>query len=323
MTISRRSLLQASGFALLPAAPVGWAQQFPSRPMHFIVPASPGTVLDLTARFMAEPLVQRLKATITVENKVGAGGIIATEYVAKAPPDGHTLLFSSSLHYTLRWTSEAPVQFDAVKDFTPVARFLTAPLILLVPANSPHRTLMDLVREMKSRPGGVAYSSAGSGSITHMCPVLLNHMTGTTAHHIPYKGAAGAVTDAAGGQVGFTCQSASVAMGLVKAGRLRALAVTGVQRLDALPEVPTAAQAGVAGYDLSSFVGVFVRSGTPAPIVQRLSENLVQIAATPEFKEFCIANSLSLSIANADTFRAEVPTEVERWKRMAELTKKD
>jgi tripartite-type tricarboxylate transporter receptor subunit TctC len=301
---------------------MAWAQQFPSRPMRFIVPVSPGTILDLTARFMAEPLAQRLKATVVVENKVGAGGIIGTEYVAKAPADGHTLLFTASLHYTHRWMSEAPMQFDAVKDFTPVARFLTAPLILLVPANSPYKTLMDLVREMKSRPGEVTYSSAGNGSATHMCPVLLNDMTRTTAHHIPYKGAAGAVTDTVGGQVAFTCQSASTAMGLIKAGRLRALAVSGAQRLDALPEVPTVAEAGVPGYEFSSFLGVFVPAATPRPIVQRLSDELVRIAATPEFKEFCIVNSVSLSIANADTFRAEVPTEVERWKRMAELSKK-
>lgn len=322
MTISRRSLLQASGYTLLHAAPMAWAQQFPSGPMRFIVPVSPGTILDLTARFMAEPLAQRLKATVVVENKVGAGGIIGTEYVAKAQADGHTLLFTASLHYTHRWMSEAPIQFDAVKDFTPVARFLTAPLILLVPANSPYKTLMDLVREMKSRPGEVTYSSAGNGSATHMCPVLLNDMTQTTAHHIPYKGAAGAVTDTVGGQVAFTCQSASTAMGLVKAGRLRPLAVSGAQRLEALPNVPTVAEAGVPGYDFSSFLGVFVPAATPRPIVQRLSEELVRIAATPEFKEFCIANSVTVNIADADTFRAEVPREVERWKRMAELSRK-
>lgn len=320
--VPRRLLLKAVTLASAVGYPYADAQQFPFGPIRFIVPASPGTVLDLIARFIAEPLGKRLSTTVLVETKVGANGIIGTNFVAKSPPDGHVLLFTSASLYTNQWISETPLPYDPVKDFVPVVRLATSALIVLVPANSPYRNLMDLVRDMKSRPAEIAYSSAGVGSPTHLCSVALNSMTGTKARHIPYKGAAGAVTDVAGGQVAFTCQSPSMAMALVSAGRLRALAVTGARRIDALADVPTVAQAGVPGFDLSASVGVMAPAATPAAVVRELSSEITRIAATPAFKQFCSTQSISVDIADSATFAVEGMKEADRWRQIIELSKR-
>ena len=320
MSLSRRTILKASAFAC--AMPLAHAQQFPSKPIRIIVAASPSTSLDLTARFLVEPLGQRLNTPVLVENKVGANGIIGTDYVAKSPPDGHTLLITAIPIYTNRWVSETPLPYDPIKDFAPIAKLNKAPIVLLVPANSPYRTLMDLVRDMKARPGEVTYSTAGTGSTTHLAIVLLNELTRTTARHIPYKGAAAAVTDTVSGQVAFTFQSPSSALQLVKGGRLRALAVSGTRRLEGLPDVPTVAEAGVPGYELTSFIGIMGPAGTPEPIVQKLSDELLQIGRTPAYREFCVSQSLTVDLADARAFAAEGPIELERWRRLIEASKK-
>ena len=320
MSLSRRTILKASAFAC--AVPLVHAQQFPSRPVRIIVAASPSTSLDLTARFLVEPLGQRLNTPVLVENKVGANGIIGTDFVAKSPPDGHTLLITAIPIYTNRWVSETPIPYDPIKDFSPIAKLNNSAIVVLVPTNSPYRTLMDLVGDMKARPGEVAYGSAGTGSTTHLAIVVLNEMSRTTARHIPYKGAAAAVTDTVSGQVAFSMQSPSSALQLVKGGRLRALAVSGNRRLEGLPDVPTVAEAGVPGYDLTSFIGIMGPAGIPAPIVQRLSDELLQIGNTPAYREFCIAQSLTVDLADARAFAAEAPKELERWRRVVEASKK-
>jgi tripartite-type tricarboxylate transporter receptor subunit TctC len=284
--------------------------------------ASPGTSLDVTARYLANLLGPRLNTSVMVENKVGANGIIASDYVAKSAPDGYTLLFTGAPHYTNRWISEAPLPYDTLKDFAPVAKVNNSPLVFVVPANSPYKTLADLVADMKARPGQVTYSSSGNGSTTHLCSVVLNDMTGTVARHIPYKGATGAITDTVSGQVGFTCGGTAPTLPLIKAGRLRALAVTSARRLAALADVPTAAQAGVPGYDQTTWLGVLAPGATPAPVVQRLSTELVRLAGSDEFREFCLAQALNVDIADADALRMEAPRELERWRRIIELSRK-
>ncbi len=327
MNLSRRDVLKASALAPLYGHLPGTAfaqssSTLAGKQLRFVVPASPGTVLDVTARFMAEPLGQQLGASVIVDSRVGANGIIGTDYVAKSAPDGTALLFTAVHHFTNRWIAESPLPYDPVRDFAPIARLTSAVSMVLVPANSPYKNLMELVRDMKARPGEITYASAGNGSTTHLCTALLNDLTQTSARHIPYKGAAGAVTDVVGGQVSFTCQSTATAMSLVKAGRIRPLAVTSGRRLESMPEIPTVAEAGVPGYEAISWVGVMAPAATPDSLVQRLSDAFVKAATAPAFKQFCDAQSLTVDAADTRTFRAEIPADVERWRKVVETLKK-
>lgn len=320
MTIDRRTLLQcavyASWFAssCLQAQPAG-------RPIRIIVPASPGSSLDLMARYLSGPLREALGADVIVENKVGANGVIGADFVAKATPDGTTLLLTSVHHYLSKVVTEGALPYDPERDFTPVARLANGTNMVVVPASSPYKTLDDMVQDMKSRPGQVTFGSSGSGSTTHLCSALLNQMTHTQAKNIPYRGTAGATTDAVGGQVDFTCQSTSTALPLVKAGRLRALGQTGKRRLDGIPDIPTVAEAGVADYEAVFFLALLAPVSTPASIVNRLSATLVKIAGTPAFKEFCAMQQLAPDFADAPTFNAQIPGNVERWLRIAKASK--
>lgn len=321
---SRRDFIHASALAAIGGAvhPFALAQQYPSKPIRAIVPASAGTQIDVAARFMAEAVSRQMDMAIVVENRAGAGGLLGAEFVAKAEPDGYTLLFAGIPLYLSRWLSEAKVGYDPEKDFAPVAMLCSSPLGIAVAADSPYRTLADLVAAMRKAPDQVTYSSGGDGSAAHICAVMLNDMTRTVAKHIPYKGNTPAVTDLAGGRVDFTCQGAGGILPLVKAGKLRALAVTNDQRWDQLPDVPTAVEAGIPGFDLTGWIGVMARAGTPAFVVQRLSDAFVRAAGTPEFKSFCEQQQMFVQIQDHRKFAARVPGYAAQLKHLALLARK-
>jgi tripartite-type tricarboxylate transporter receptor subunit TctC len=320
MMTRKRKLLLAAATLLLAAALPATAQQYPTKPIRVLVPASPGTAIDVTTRFFTERLSRRFGSAVVVENRDGAGGAVGLAQAAKMPPDGYHLVFTGIPIYVAPHVSEMPVGFDPLRDFTPIARFNGAALAFVVPANSPHRTLQDLVRAMKAKPGDVPFSSGGNGSTSHMCTLLLNEMTQTSAKHIPYKGNTPAVTDTVGGQVDFTCNS-SVVVPLVKSGKLRALAVTSKRRWDELPDVPTVAEAGVPGFEISSWIGVMAPTGTPAAIVQKLSDEMLTIANSAEFKEFCARNTMYVEVVGHREFQAGAAAEAAKWKKLAQLTK--
>jgi len=206
-------------------------------------------------------------------------------------------------------------------NFVPLARVSSSALCIVVGADSPYKTLGDLVEAMKRKPGEITFSSGGAGSTSHLCAVMLNDLTRTRAKHIPYKGNGPAVTDVIAGQVDFTCQGAPSVVLMVKAGKLRGLAVTSPARLGEIPEVPTAAQAGVAGYQVSSWIGALAPVATAAAVVERLSDELIRIAQSPAFKAFCAQQSMYVDIADRRQFLAELPKEDARWKRISHLAK--
>lgn len=317
--ISRRHLLQLP-LAALPS--LALAQMQPNKPVRLLVAASAGTTVDVTARFMSEPLSRMLGVPVIVENRPGAGGAIGSEAVARSPADGHTLLFTGVTHFSARYSGEASATYEPVKDFSGVAKVCSAALAVVVAADSPHKSLADLLAAMKARPGEIDYGSGGVGSTSHLCTVIMNDLTQTRAKHIPYKGNTQAVTDTAAAVVAFTCQGSGGVLPLIKAGKLRALAVTSRNRWDALPEVPTGIECGIPGFDVASWIGCFAPAKVPEAAVAAVSDSLGKIARSPQFKAFCDKQSMFVEVMEHREFQAGMPHEDQRWRRVAELVRR-
>lgn len=317
MNFSRRSVLLAS-LALAFWQGSALAQEYPSRPIKIVVPVTAGSGTDATARFVAQALAKVWDATVVVDNKPGAGAVLGTEFVANAPADGYTLLFTYAAHFSNQWVIKP--RFDAVRDFEPIARLANSTLILATKPDSPFRTVRDLIAAAKQKPGGVSYGSAGIGSTGHMAGALLEKMAGIELNHVPYKAASQVPVDASTGQVDVMFGGLASALPLIKSGRLRVLAVTAEKRSANLPDVPTMAESGVPGYENSSPIWVFAPRGTPQAIVNKLSDALTRIASTPEFNEYCFGQGIEVDVQDAATVKADAPVELAKWKRLVELT---
>ncbi len=322
--ILRPAMLAASAtlaaLALAPVLAQAPVQDYPSKPIRFIVSTAVGTTVDSAARYMAAKLTEEWGgAPVVVENRIGANTAIASDFVAKAPADGYTLLFTAGAHYATRWMI-AKLPYDPVDDFKPVARVGVAYLVLVVPATAKTHTLTSLIAEMKAQPGAFTYSSAGNGSATHLSSVLLTSMAGVNARHVPYKGAAQALTDTIGGQVQFTVAGISTARAHIAAGRLRALGVTGPKRSQMLPDVPAIAEAGLPGYELTTMVGMLAPRAVPPSIVNKLSNALLKLGATAEYKAFAANQGMEADLAGTEKFSAEAPLDLEHWRKVIALS---
>ena len=321
--VSRRDLLRA--LPVLPSilgSSMGFAQPIAGKSITLIVSASAGTTVDVAARFVAEPLSKIMGVPVVVENRPGAGGALGSSVVARAVPDGHTLLMSGVTHFSARYSGEAAAIYDPVKDFKGVARVCSAALAVVVPVNSPYKTLADLLAAMKAKPGEIDYGSGGVGSTSHLCTVIMKDLTKTRAKHIPYKGNTQAVTDTVGGIVAFTCQGSGGVMPLIKAGRLRALAVTSRDRWPALPDVPTGIECGIPGFEVASWMATFAPAQAPEAIITQVSDGLAKIARSPEFKTFCDQQSMFVDLMEHREFQASMPEEDKHWRRVADLVKR-
>jgi len=294
------------------------ALDYPNKAIRIVVPVTPGSGTDATARFVANALGKAWNAAVVVENKPGAGAALGSELVAKAAPDGYTLLFTYAAHYSNQWVLKP--NFDAVKDFEPVARLANSTLVLATRADSPIRTLSDLISTAKKSPGMVTFASAGIGSTGHMAGALLEKMAGIQLNHVPYKAASMVPVDAASGQVEVMIGGLASALPLIQSGRLRPIAVTADKRSANLPNVPTFAEQGLPGYENSSPIWVLAPRGTPQEIVNRLSTQLTKIAATPEFKEYCFTLGIEVDIQDTVTYKAQAPAELQKWKKLVDLT---
>ena len=320
MEITRRTLLKAAGaLPLVGLSRISRADQYPSRPIRIVVPASAATSIDVTARFFTEPLSKRLNTPVVVENKPGTGGLIAYAATAKTDPDGYTLMLAGIPMYLLPLLSKGTATFDAQSDFTPVTRVARVSLGVVVAADSPYQTLDDLIQAMKKEPNKLRYSSQGVGSTAHLCCALLTHMSDTKAEHIPYKSTTTATTDVAAGRITFTTQTAPAVLGLLESGKLRLLAISGEKRWESFPEIPTVAEAGVPGFELSSFLDFVAPKGTPEPILQTLTREFSEIAATPEYKEFCSKQIIFPDVLDYRALAREMPAEAAKWKKIVNL----
>lgn len=320
MQTSRRAFVVASAAlaALMAGHGAVRAQDYPNKPVRIVVPVSAGSGTDATARFISNALSKAWGATVIVDNKPGAGAALGTDIVAKSAADGYTLLFTYAAHYSNPWVMSA--SYDAVKDFEPVARLANSVLVLGTKPDSPLRTVRDVIAVAKQKPGTISYASAGIGSTGHMAGALFETMAGVQLNHVPYKAASQVPLDAASGQVDVMFGGLASALPLIKSGRLRVIAVTSAKRSANLPDVPTMAEAGLPGYENSSPIWVFAPRGTPQPIVQKLSDALTRIALTPEFKDYTLTQGIEVDVQDAATARAEGPAELEKWRKVVELT---
>ena len=285
--------------------------------LRIVVPSAPGTGVDILARFFAQQLAKPLDTNILVDNRAGAGGMLAADVVAKLPADGGACLLTSGALYSFPWLySKLP--YDGVNDIVPVVNVGLSQLLLLVPTQSPYRTVQDLIADAK-RGAPMSFASAGSGTASHLAGALFNQMAGINMTHIPYKVASQSVIDVASGVVGVGFQGPAGVIPLLKAGRVRILAVTGLQRSSLVPDIPTIDESGVKGYELISPILMAVRAGSPSAFVRTLGEATLAAAATREFRDICNANGLDVHLQSQAQTQATTAAEFSKWKRIVAL----
>ncbi len=284
MILTRRRALGATAAMALATPVIGHAQSFPSRPVRIIVPYAPGGGADTVARMIQPALQEALGQGVIVENRPGAGGMIGDEVVAKATPDGHTLLMGAFAH-AVNPSLHAKMAYRTPDDFAPISLLVVVPELLVAAPNFPPRNVAELVALAKAQPGKLSYASSGNGSAQHLAAELFKLRTGTDIQHIPYKGGGQAIIDIAAGHVPFYFGNMSAAWPHAKAGRVRALAVTSPKRSPAAPDVPTLAEAGVSGCEISEWNALLAPAGTPPTVIERLHRDVAKIMAEPAMRQ--------------------------------------
>ena len=276
-------ILSLAALAVATCAPAV-AQDFPARPVHLVVPFAPGGAPDVVARTIGQRLGERLGQSVVIENKLGAGGNIAYESVARAPADGHTLVFATTGIAT-NMSLFKKLKYDTLKDFAPVTLVASGPHVLVTNPSVPATNVRELVAYAKQRPRQLSYGSSGNGTVLHLAGELFNIKAGVELLHVPYRGASLAQNDLVGGTLHMMFSDVASALPYIKANSLRPIAVTGSRRLASLPDVPTIAESGVPGYDIEAWFGILAPAGTPAPVVNRLNRELRAVLAIPEVKQ--------------------------------------
>ncbi|MBL8332830.1 MAG: tripartite tricarboxylate transporter substrate binding protein [Rubrivivax sp.] len=310
----RRALVLA--LASLPAvglSPLARAQAFPSKPIRLICPFPPAGAVDIASRAIATELSRQLGVPVTVDNRPGAGGNIGGAEAARAPADGYTLFMTTSGISAINPVLYSKMPFDPVKDLAPVAALVSLNNVLVVHPSVKANSVAELIALAKEQPGKLNFASSGSGTSVHMSAEMFKHLTKTDIQHIPYKGSAPAMTDLLGGQVMMMFDNIPSALPHVKAGKLRALATTGARRDPTLPDVPTVAEAGVAGYESGVWFGLAVPTGTPKEVVARLSAEAIKGTKAPEFVKRMTELGYNIMGNGPEDMSRMLEAEVKRW----------
>jgi tripartite-type tricarboxylate transporter receptor subunit TctC len=302
-----------TGLTLI-ASQAAQAQSFPTKTVKIVVPQTPGGASDALARIMATKLAARWGHPVVVENKAGAGGNIGMEDVARAPADGYTLLMSYVGTHAINGALYAKLPFDPEKDFSPVATLAVLPYVVLVNASLPVKTLGDLVE--LSRRQSVAFGSAGNGSVNHLLGEMFNSTAGVKFLHIPYRGAAPAMTDLLGGQIQVVFTSLPSAAGFIRDGRLRPLAVTSAKRSIGFPDIPTVAESGYPGFDVAPWFGFFATGGTPAAIVRQMNADINELLRAPDVVEKFNAAGAEPFPTTPAQFGAILKDDIAKWSKV-------
>jgi len=309
---STRLWLGALALLLTSGAPA--FAQYPNKSIKMIVPYPPGGATDVIGRVLAQRLTTALGQSVVIDNRGGAGGNIGADAVAKSPPDGYTLLMGALTSHSIMATLEKDsIRYNLEKDLIPVAVVGSVPLVWVVHPSLPVKNMKEFIAYAKANPGKLTYASSGAGAPQRMCAELFRGMTKADMIHVPYKGSGPAMSDLVGGQVNTMCETVPASLQLIKAGKLRALAVTTAQRISMLPDVPTTAEEGIAGYEVASMFGVLVPAGTPKAIVDRLNAELQKILATPEAQEQLLAQGAYAVQTTPDQAAARVRQEITTW----------
>lgn len=289
------------------------AQAYPTKPVTIIVPFAAGGTTDILARIIGQALTAELGQSVVVDNRAGAGGNIGGQAAAKATPDGHTLFMGTVGTHAINASLYKKMPFDPVKDFAPLTRVANVPNLLVANPAQPYKSVKDLIAYAKANPGKVNFGSSGNGSSIHLSGELFKSLAKVDMQHVPYKGSAPAVTDLLGNQIGIMFDNMPSAIQHVRSGKLVPLAVTTAKRSPELPNVPTIAEAGVPGYEATSWFGMFAPAGTPAPVLAKLNAAIVKVLAQPDVKKKINEQGAEVYSETPEQFAAFIQTESVKW----------
>ena len=317
-TLNRRQLaMTVPALAMTSLAPMSWAQSaYPNRPLKVIVPQPPGGGFDFVARALAERLAKQIGQSVVVENRPGSGTLVGTDAAAKADPDGYTLLMGSVSNIALNMGLYDKLSYDSLRDFEPVGIAVSYSYTLMARNDLPFNSLKEVIAYAKANPSKLNYASAGNGSGQHVLAAALWHLSGADITHVPYKGAQAAYQDLLGGRIDLFFDLSSTARPQVDSGKVKALALSGAERNPAHPNVPTILESGVAQLDLESWFGYFVPSKTPAPIQDRLRNELTKLISQPDLQDLFRSRGGKPLNLNAAQTKALVQRDVERWTKL-------
>ncbi|RYF00769.1 MAG: tripartite tricarboxylate transporter substrate binding protein [Comamonadaceae bacterium] len=312
---TRRTVVAALAAAAIGAVPAtAFAQAaYPNKIITIVVPFSAGGTTDILARVIAQGLTAELGQSVVVDNRAGAGGNIGGQLAARAPADGYTLFMGTVGTHAINASLYKKMPFDPIKDFAPLTRVANVPNLLVANPAQPYKTVQELIAYAKANPGKVNFGSSGSGSSIHLSGELFKSMAKVDMQHVPYKGSAPAVTDLLGNQIGIMFDNMPSAIQHVRSGKLRPIAVTTAKRSPELPDVPTIAEAGVPGYEATSWFGMFAPAGTPAPIVTQLNKALVKVLAQPDVKKKINEQGAETAGETPEQFAAFIQKESVKW----------
>ncbi len=298
------------------------SEEYPARPIRLIVPFSPGSSTnDILGRGIAQRLTIALGQQVVVDNRPGAGGTSGSEIVAKAPPDGYTLLVAIAGPLTVAPSVYKKIGYDATRDFTAVARIAVIPYLMVVNNNVPATNVKELIALARSKPGGINFASSGVGGSPHLCGELFNTMAEINMVHVPYKGAGVATTDVLSGQIQMFCTGVTALNALVKAGRLRPIGMATLKRSALMANIPTISEQGLKDFEVTSWTGIAAPAKTPRPIVQKLFATLVKITQTEDMKNFVQGQGAELSVLGPEAFAADIKSDIVKWARVVKAAK--
>ncbi len=315
MTI--RPIIAITLFSLLSTSAIA---AWPEKPMRLVLPFPPGGGADIMARPMAQKLTETLGQPVLIDNKGGAGGTVAAEFVAKAPADGYTLFFATVGTQAINVGLYPKLGYDPVRDFAPIALTHNAPRILIVHPSIPAKSVAELITYAKANPGKLSFASAGSGGTNHLSGELFKMMTGVDMVHVPYKGAGPAVADVLAGRVQLTFDSIPVWIPHIKSNKVRALGVTSLQRSATVPDLPTISESGLKGFDVSNWLGVFAPANTSRDIVSRLNGELKKIMADTEIRRQLVEQGVEAMYTTPEALGELVRKDIEKWTKLVKLS---